>query len=183
MKKLGFILLIIILGSCSERQKETSAAASGNENETKLPQDKANFDGQVPVMDFEQLESALLNRKNDTTYVVNFWATWCKPCIKELPYFEELGRTYAEQKVKVVLVSLDFPENLQTKVIPFIEKHRLASEVILLDDTDANTWIPKVSEKWEGSIPATLFFKADAKIFKEQSFTYEELENEVKSIL
>ena len=62
---------------------------------------------------------AFLEAENDTTYVVNFWATWCKPCVAELPYFEELYQNYKDQKVKLILVSLDFEKQLETKLLPF----------------------------------------------------------------
>jgi len=137
----------------------------------------------LAVYDFEGLDSAFLQSRNDTTYVVNFWATWCKPCVKELPYFEKLGDIYSDKKVKVVLVSLDFPEHIDSKVLPFLAKHRLKSEVVLLDDTDANTWIPKVDPDWQGSIPATLIFNRSNKQFIEKQLTFEELEQKVKSIL
>ena len=125
----------------------------------------------------------LLNKNNDTTYVVNFWATWCKPCVKELPAFEKLNKKYESKKLKVLLVSLDFPKQLESKVIPFVEDRNIKSEVILLKDPDANKWIPKVDSSWTGAIPATLIYKADNRKFYERSFTYEELENELNLIL
>ena len=137
----------------------------------------------IQVYNFAGLDEALLQHKNDTTYVINFWATWCKPCVKEMPYFEKLGKTYAEEKVKVVFVSLDFPDRLEPLVVPFIKKDKLESEVVLLDDDDANYWIPKVSDKWQGAIPATLIYKGENRAFFERSFTFEELEKEVQSIL
>ena len=75
----------------------------------------------VPVINLDQLDSRLQNGA-DTTFVVNFWATWCGPCVKELPYFETLGSNNADEKMKVLLVTLDFVENLDSKVIPFIAK-------------------------------------------------------------
>ena len=126
---------------------------------------------------------SFLNKKDDTVYVVNFWATWCAPCVKELPYFETLNQDYANKNVKVLLVSLDFPHLYDSKLKPFIEKKKLQSKVIALDDVDMNTWIPQVHESWSGLLPATLIYKNDDSKFFEQSFTYEALENEVKQFL
>ena len=67
-----------------------------------------------------QLESRIENAK-DTTLVINFWATWCKPCIEELPCFEELRERYIGQNVLVILVSLDFKSQLEKKFIPFLK--------------------------------------------------------------
>lgn len=183
MKYFILICSIFTLTNCAEKKAGFKDVDIDSAMEISAEQRIVPQKGIIPVYDYKMLESQLLQNNNDTTYVVNFWATWCKPCIKELPYFEQLGKAYSNKKLKVVLVSLDFPENLETKVIPFAEKNKLLSDIILLDDTDANTWIPKVSESWEGSIPATLFFKGNTKKFYERSFTYEELENEVKSIL
>jgi thiol-disulfide isomerase/thioredoxin len=84
----------------------------------------------------------------DTAYIVNFWATWCAPCVKELPEFEKLDSTYKNKPVKVLLVSLDFENQVQTKLIPFIEKRKLQSEVLLLNEVYDNEWIPKIDAKW-----------------------------------
>lgn len=182
MNKIFLIIASILLVSCGN-QTQKDASEDTDEPLLVSTSDKAEKESPIPVYDFDGLEQALLTKNNDTTYVVNFWATWCKPCVKELPYFEQLGANYSEEKLKVILVSIDFPENLHTRLIPYIEEHKLTSEVVLLDDSDANTWINKVSEEWQGSIPATLIYKNDKRAFFEKSFSYSELEKEVKSIL
>jgi len=124
-----------------------------------------------------------LNQKNDTVYVINFWATWCVPCIKELPHFEKLNQKYKSGKFKMILVSLDFPKMIESRVIPFIQNKNLQAEVLVLNDPDANTWIEKVAKEWSGAIPATVIYKNDKQKFYEQSFTEEELETEIKSFI
>jgi thiol-disulfide isomerase/thioredoxin len=109
----------------------------------------------LKVIKYPELEE-LLSGSSDTTYVVNFWATWCGPCIKELPHFESLGKQYAQKRVKVLLVSLDFKKDLETKVKPFLAKRKIQSQVLLLDETDYNSWIDKITPDWSGSIPMTL---------------------------
>ncbi|MBF4472468.1 TlpA family protein disulfide reductase [Flavobacterium sp. HJJ] len=120
------------------------------------------------------LEKEILNDKS-TTYVVNFWATWCAPCVKELPYFERLNSE--NKKVKVVLVSLDFKNQYETKLLPFVKNRKINSEVVLLTDKDYNAWLPIVSKDWSGSIPATLIIQNGVKkVFAERSFSsYKEL--------
>jgi thiol-disulfide isomerase/thioredoxin len=136
----------------------------------------------LEVYDYDGFEK-FLNQKNDKIYVINFWATWCAPCVKELPYFEKLNLNYKNEKVEVILVSLDFPHLYDSKLKPFIKERKLASKVIALNDVDMNTWIPKVDETWSGSIPATIIYKNDTKKFFERSFTYDELETELKQFL
>lgn len=137
---------------------------------------------QIKTYDFDRLQPRL-SSASDSVFVVNFWATWCVPCVKELPEFEKINENYSGQKVKVLLVSLDNPDNLESRVLPFIEKHGLKSEVVLLDDPQSNRWIPMVDESWTGSIPATVIFTRDNRSFHEKVFTYEELEKIVESKL
>ncbi len=137
---------------------------------------------QVPVLSFEQLEPRL-KTGSDSLYVVNFWATWCIPCIKELPEFEKINELYSDKKVKVLLVSLDNPRHMESRVLRFIENHNLKSEIVLLDDPRSNRWIPKVDSSWSGAIPATLIFNKNSSSFYEKVFTYEELESIVNSKL
>ena len=135
----------------------------------------------LEVYDFDGLQK-YLSATDDKTYVVNFWATWCAPCVKELPYFEKLNTLYSED-VKVILVSLDFPSKYETKLKPYIKNENLQSKVVALNDVDSNTWIPKVDESWTGAIPATVIFNKKKRKFYEKSFDYQELEFEVKQFL
>lgn len=82
---------------------------------------------------FDAFEKAII-KENDTVYVINFWATWCAPCIKELPYFEKLHTD--NKKIKVIFVSLDSQKDLEKKLIPFVEKKKITAEVLLLSDKD-----------------------------------------------
>lgn len=138
----------------------------------------------IPVFEsFSDLEH-LFQFNNDTTYVINFWATWCGPCVKELPYFEQLHKTYEGQKIKIILISLDFPRQIKTKLLPFIEKHQLKSDVVVLTDGAYNDWIPKVDESWDGAIPVTLVYKQDKSIFTAKEFhDFEALNNIVEQFI
>ena len=182
----AFALCFVFLLACKETKEDQPTAQSETakqETETSQQQtETAASDLSVPIYKFEEFEP-LLNQDDGATYVVNFWATWCKPCIKELPYFETVAQKYADQNVKVLLVSMDFPRLLEKQVIPFIEKNGLKSPVVLLDDTGANEWIPKVDESWSGAIPATVIYKGDERKFFERSFTLEELEKEINTFL
>lgn len=129
----------------------------------------------VDIYNFQQFES-ILNQKNDTVYVINFWATWCAPCVKELPDFQKIHEKYDGQNFKMILVSLDFRKQLDTRLKPFIRDRALSPEVILLHEPDANSWIDQVDPRWSGAIPATLIFNKEKRIFREGEFTFEELD-------
>lgn len=99
-----------------------------------------------------------LNSNKDTLYVVNFWATWCGPCIKEMPEFEKISAKYKGKPVKVLLVSLDFDSDYPEKIQKFINKKHLPHEVVWLNETKANEFIPKINSQWQGSLPATMLY-------------------------
>jgi len=126
MQRLNFnkrfiqILFFIILGivgcqdnKSSENEEVASNVKEPTEKEGSKISNPSFYAEGIPVYEkFEDMEP-LLRLQNDTTYVVNFWATWCKPCIKEIPYFKELDSTYKDQKFKLLLVSLDFPKDVK----------------------------------------------------------------------
>lgn len=171
--RLSLVLAVFVFGfSCSSNSQSAEALSAA--------EDTAGQEGYpFPVYtDFEQLKP-WLNRTNDTTYVVNFWATWCKPCVKELPYFERLEKEKRASKAKtrVLLVSLDFGKELDSKLLPFVEKRRLQAQVIALLDDDYNKWIDQVSPEWSGAIPATLIYRGAQKQFFPDAFdSYEDLQ-------
>ena len=135
-------------------------------------------DRNVQVVDFDEFYSKIDLSSKDT-YVINFWATWCSPCVKELPYFESVNKEYADKNVKVILVSLDFPSQIESKLKPYIRKNEIKSNVILLDDSKMNKWVPRVSEKWDGGIPATLIVNSSNYNFYPNPFEKEELVTEI----
>lgn len=120
-----------------------------------------------------------IHNNSDTIYVVNFWATWCKPCVQELPEFEKLNieSTHTKSKVKVLLVSLDFKENINDKVLPFLQKNNYHTECIILDEVDGNIFINKINPKWSGAIPATYVTAKNKKKeeFVEKKLHYDDL--------
>ena len=179
MNKIIIVFFLVLLQSCIENKTDSIPNKEMPKDDLKTSENKSN---KIPSINFEELQP-LLSKNNDTTYVVNFWATWCKPCVKELPAFEKLNKEYASKKVKVVLVSLDFPKQLESKVIPFVENRKIKSQVILLKDPDANKWIPKVDAFWTGAIPATLIYNSNDRKFYERSFTYNELEHKLNITL
>lgn len=135
----------------------------------------------VKLLNINQLNERIKNGK-DSTYVVNFWATWCAPCIKELPHFEKLGAEYKSEKLTVLLVSVDFKSKLNSAVIPFVKRKNMKSEVFLLNESSPQEYIDRIDPTWSGSIPATLFIKGDKRKFVESEFTYEQLLTEYKKL-
>lgn len=132
---------------------------------------------------FDELNNYALQRSGDTTYVVNFWATWCAPCVKELPYFEQLRAKYEGKPFRQILVTLDSKKQVASRVEPFLKDKGMQSEVVLLADGKANKWIDRVDPSWSGAIPITVIYKGDNRAFYETEFhNLEELETEFLKI-
>ena len=136
----------------------------------------------IEIVTFDELYKSI-DLSSNNTYVINFWATWCRPCVKELPYFEYVNDTYSDKNVKVLLVSLDFPSQIESKIKPYVFTKKIRSKVLLLDDPDLKTWIPKVSDKWGGGIPATLIVNRYNYNFYPNPFNQESLVNEINRVL
>jgi thiol-disulfide isomerase/thioredoxin len=138
---------------------------------------------QVKLLALNELEERIA-KGGDTTFVINFWATWCGPCVKELPNFEKLQVVNAKKPLKVILISLDFKSKLNTAVIPFVKKHKLISEVYLMNAPNQQVFIDKVDKNWSGAIPATLIINTNQGIraFYEKEFSYLELDKTLTAL-
>lgn len=135
-----------------------------------------------PVYDsFDAIET-LFTQQDDRTYVINFWATWCKPCLEEMPYFEQLAQE-ADPNTDVITVSLDFKKDIPTKLKAFVAGHPELPPVIALADDKYNTWIDRVDPEWGGAIPVTIIYRNDERIFHAEKFdSYDELKSTVASL-
>ena len=136
-----------------------------------LPQEEKAF----AVVDYSELEK-LIHQEDDQLYVINFWATWCVPCVEELPEFMEVNHEYGS-KIKMILVSLDEASKLETAVKSMKEKLGLDTDIYLLDDIpNMNHWIEAVDANWSGAIPATLLVRNGEHIaFEEDKLSKDDL--------
>jgi thiol-disulfide isomerase/thioredoxin len=139
---------------------------------------------QVKVIKFPELQEYIVTRADDKVKVINFWATWCGPCVKELPFIDSLRYTYDPDKVEVLLVSLDFPDQL-SRVHTFLQRKKIGITVWLLDESDPNLFIDQVDPSWSGAIPATLLVRNSTaqRIFLEGELTKAELEKHINNLL
>lgn len=137
----------------------------------------------IQVFNYDQLKP-MLQYDNDTTYVVNFWATWCSPCVQELPYFVALDSMHRGEAFRLILVSLDFRKDYLRKLEPFMDTHGLRPYVVALDDHRADYWINDIDPSWSGAIPATLVYRGNRRTFYEKTFhQVGDLDNIVKPFL
>jgi thiol-disulfide isomerase/thioredoxin len=109
----------------------------------------------VKKLKIEELESYI--KTSDHPVVLSFWATWCAPCIHEIPWLQAAIEKQRDQKVEYVLVSLDFPDAYPKKIAGFAKQMNFTATLFWLDETNADHFCPKIDEKWSGGIPANLF--------------------------
>ena len=172
-----FILLVALM-SLSTQGQNTKRKMSESPTISRV-------DRKVPVINFDKLET-IIKKNDDKLYVVNFWATWCKPCVMELPEFMEVNKLHQNNpNFKMILVSMDIAKEVDSAVQPFILKHKIEADVYLLDDNKRmNQWIPAVDSKWSGAIPATVFYRNSVKLdFRESRLTKDELEQLIHKYL
>ena len=143
--------------------------------------DKAAFAQKAAIIKFDDLQK-ILNSRSGQIQVINFWATWCAPCIKELPLLEKLN-TSNDLNAKITLINLDYADEVD-KVNEFIARKNIRSDVLLLDEVDYNSWIDKVAKEWSGAIPATLILnpKSGKRKFIEGELKEGELEKVITSL-
>jgi len=112
----------------------------------------------IAALSQESIKLAELQRlisEGDQIKVINFWATWCAPCVKEIPYFEKLNEQ--NKNVSVLLVSMDYDlDPNPAKVKKFVERKKLQTKVVIITEENPSSWIDKLDKEWSGALPATL---------------------------
>lgn len=97
-----------------------------------------------------------LIRQSEYPVIVNFWATWCKPCVEELPSLIREMKAHKEDSLQLILVSLDDQETYNGKLKTFIRERNYEGLFLWLDETNADLFCPVIDSSWSGAIPATL---------------------------
>ena len=133
----------------------------------------------VTVVNLKEYQQTAI-RNNDTLYVVNFWATWCKPCVHEMPYFETSNQKLKGQKVRFIFVSMNSVKETE-QVKSFINDRQLRSDILLLNAGNPNIWIDAIDSSWSGAIPATIMYRHGKKtFFYEGEFTQTQLDSVIQ---
>jgi len=139
------------------------------------------FAQKVKKVQITEIEDII--QKTDHPVIISFWATWCAPCIQEIPYFQETVKRYEDSNVEFVLVSLDFKGSYPSGIESFLKKKNFQASFYWLNETNADYFCPKIDPKWDGSIPATLFVnnKTGYRKFFDRQLTPLQVEQEIKA--
>lgn len=137
----------------------------------------------IPKWKVADLQNAIDSAHGPTIF--NFWATFCIPCIAELPQFQKIAARYRNDGVKLVLVSLDLKEAFPKTISAFVKKLKITAPVVFLDESDAGLFVPLVDSSWSGAIPATLFVNPGKGYcrFIEDEISKANLEEEIRRML
>jgi thiol-disulfide isomerase/thioredoxin len=137
---------------------------------------------QPRVVKLAELEKRL-SAPSDQIQIINFWATWCGPCVKEMPLIEKVGLQRNDIRITLVSMDLELDEN-PDRVFKFVERKQIKSDVIILDAPDINSWIDRIDKRWNGSLPATIVIntKTGKRAFAEKELKEGELETLIESV-
>jgi thiol-disulfide isomerase/thioredoxin len=129
MKTIAIYLVLLLTGVCTNAQ-------------------------QVKAINIQQLDSIIKNTAKPL--VINFWATFCKPCIEEIPYFEAAVNDYKKNDIEMILVSVDLPDYYPSKIKTFAARKKITSKIVWLNETNADIFCAAIDAKWNGEIPVSL---------------------------
>jgi thiol-disulfide isomerase/thioredoxin len=123
--------------------------------------------------------------KADHPLIINFWATFCVPCNKEIPYFQSTVEKYKQQGVELVLVSLDLPDYYPVRIASFAGKNGYKATIAWLNETDADYFCPRVDKRWTGGIPSSLFInnKTNFRRFYDRQLTEPQVGLAIKEMI
>ena len=138
---------------------------------------------EIKKIKVDELKSYI--EKSDHPLIVNFWATYCTPCIHEIPYFQTESEKYKTEGVELILVSLDLPDFYPTKISSFVKKEKFTASVMWLNESNADYFCPKIDKNWTGGIPSTLFINNKTHYYKffERQLTEPQVEENIKTLL
>lgn len=171
---LGLAFLSCKKTTTDEVQAEQTSADKASENQN-----------QTGLREFSPAEvTEMLQTKNDTMYVANFFATWCGPCVREIPHFREVMEETKGQPVKFVFINLDEKSDWDSEVVPFADKHKIKGSTILLDGGKlASDFYSDNFQTWGGEfIPFTFIRKGNKTEEISGGISKEILENKMKAI-
>ena len=141
------------------------------------------LEAQIKAIKISDLEKTI--KESTSPMIINFWATYCVPCIEEIPYFQEMAKKYQSKGVSLLLVSLDLRTAYPTKIDAMAKRLKLTAPIAWLNETNADYFCPRVDSSWSGGLPASLFVSnvTGYRKFYEDEVSKEKLEKEIQAML
>ena len=178
MKKIILSAFVLVAVSACKKQNETTEISENTATTEEIVTKR------IPMVSVAQTQE-LLAKKNDTLYITNFFATWCGPCVREIPHFKKKIEELKNQPVKITFISLDQKEAWNSVLPNFTKKQGITDQTILLDGTllDQNFFAINFKQ-WDGnSIPFTFMRKGDQIDETNGMITEEQLNEKIEKLL
>lgn len=160
-------MVLAMFSACKKESKIEENTEAQTEDSVTVAESNETSEAIIPFkaveVSPEETSKILAKQNNDTLYVTNFFATWCGPCMREIPHFKEKMQELKSQPVKFTFISLDDKNDWNTKVKNFGEEQGLSNNIILLDGMKVTPEFFHANFKqWDGgSIPFTFMRKGD----------------------
>ena len=179
------IALIAAVISCQKKEEVTQAEENYETDSVTVPESNEAVAAVYKAVEYspEKITDFLAAKSNDTLYVTNFFATWCGPCMKEIPHFVEKIEQMKGKPVKFTFVSVDAKEDWNTAVSDFADEYDIRKNIVLFDASMiAPDYFTTITKTWDGgSIPFTVIKKGDKEIETVGMMSKEDLDAKLNS--
>jgi thiol-disulfide isomerase/thioredoxin len=138
---------------------------------------------QIKKLKVDELKTYI--EQSDHPLIVNFWATFCAPCISEIPYLQSEAEKYKSEGVELLLVSLDSQDYYPSKIFAFAKRKNFTAHIVWLNETTFWNFYARIDKKWSGGIPSSLFInnKTHYRKFFDRQLTEPQVEETIKAFL
>lgn len=129
--------------------------------------------------------AAFLDDNAGKVLVINFWATWCAPCVHEMPELAAFYDAYKDRGVAFLSLSSDSLEDYESKLVPFVEERDLPFHVYAIANADPDELDAVLNVGMDFALPTTFVFDRDRKIAQKwmRNITRADLERVVEPLL
>ncbi len=177
-RAVSLALLAFCLCGCGTRSGQEGSSGSAVQDTASTPHIE------VTKLD-EQGLAKLTRERNGKILFLNIWATWCVPCAEEFPDLVKLHSAFEGRPVEVVGISADFDDEIESKIVPFLRKHKVPFRTYVASFQHQEDFINAVDRSWSGALPASLIVdpRGQRKFFLVGKGTFDQFKREIDKTL
>lgn len=160
----GGLVLVQIFSFTAFAQK--SAARDSPKTAETTARGEKNAAENIDLPQVRQIDGDALGKllkPNGKPLLINFWATWCGPCVEEFPELVKINSDYGD-KLDVAAISMDELAEINRDVPKFLAKVKAKMPAYLLKTTDDDTALQNIDKSWQGGLPFTILINADGSV-------------------
>ncbi len=174
------LIFSILVLSCADKENQEEEIRT-----TSVAQTETGIDAEISVslLDEDSFPS-FKNQYQGKILFVNVWATWCLPCKEEFPDLVKLANTYHKTDVAIIGLSVDYPDEIENKVKPFLRTQNAVFPNYVQNFKRAEDLINLFNKQWRGAVPATFIYDKQGKqqIFLLGKHTFDEFKAKIETI-